>query len=71
MDFQRFVGGKPHQAGAVLLVPARARPLGQLFLGDAHEPGAEYLGLLRVERCSFVGKDATAQQHRQQAEASD
>ena len=71
VDFQRLVGGEAHQAGAVLLVPARTRPLAQLFLGDAHEPGAEYLRLLRVERYrGLAAGNAAGQQEQRQAEGS-
>ncbi|MNT27463.1 hypothetical protein D3C72_1630950 [compost metagenome] len=71
MDFQRFIGGEAHQPGAILLIPARARALAQLLLGDAHEPGAEHLGLLRVERWRLDGLGTCAQQQRHQAETAD
>jgi hypothetical protein len=33
-----------------------------LLLGDAHKPGAEDLGLLRIERGRFDGPGARTQQ---------
>lgn len=53
--------GEPDQAGAILLSPARCRPLPELFADDAHEPGAEGISLTGVQYRLGIGCGSSEQ----------